>query len=105
MNHFKYVVFDKIDLLKLEFNTNNLKSRSCAHLNLEKGMRNIYAHKIMLNQQINVKPLQASHIDVLEHMYINFSFKRRQFIKKGHSTSKNITSNLNKIANFHPNSM
>ena len=81
MNHFKYVVFDKIDLLNLEFNTNNLKSRSCAHLNLEKGMRNIYVHKIMLNQQINVKPLQASHIDVLEHMYINFSFKRRQFVK------------------------
>ena len=31
---------------------------------LKEDMKNINAHKSLLNQQIKVKPLQASHIDV-----------------------------------------
>ena len=44
---------------------------------LKEDMKNINAHKNLLNQQINVKSLQASHIDVLDHMCIGFSFKRK----------------------------
>ena len=49
---------------------------------LKEGMKNKKAHKNLLKQQINVKSHQASHIDVLDHMCIGFSFKRKQFTKK-----------------------
>ena len=48
---------------------------------LKEGMKNINAHKNLLNQQINVKSLQANHISFLHHVYTKFTYKFQLFTK------------------------
>ena len=85
-NHFHHIETYEIDLLELEFDQDNLKIMNLSAFELKEGIKNINAYKNLLNQQINVKSLQASHIDVLDHMCVGFSFKRETIYKKDHPT-------------------
>ena len=54
---------------------------------LQEGMKSINVHKNLLKQQINVKSLQASHINFLHHVYTQFTYKFQVFTKLANQTS------------------